>query len=219
MLKYNFNFRARSPHAQDKASTDALTRSDSRRDNEDRRDDRGRERERERDKDRRDRDRGRERDRDRDYRDRDRDYRDRDRDKRRNRSRDRDDRSKGRDRDYRNRSRERDSRRDRSRTNDRDRSRDKGKEKDSESDGKREDGKKEPVNQWVEVPMSNEEKPSLLQRLRNIAQGGDSSQRTDQINQMFGGPPPRMSEPGGNRHGPSIVINLNNCGKIVVSCN
>ncbi|KAK6636800.1 hypothetical protein RUM43_010463 [Polyplax serrata] len=199
--------KVRSPHGK---SGDA-SRGDGRRD-EDRRDDRGRDRDRDRDKDRRDRDRGRDRERDRDCRDRDRDYRDRDRDKRRNRSRDRDDRSKGRDRDYRNRSRERDNRRDRSRTSDRDRSRDRTKEKDSENDGKREDGKKDPVNQWVEVPISSEDKPSLLQRLRNIAEGGDTSQRTDQMNQIFGGPPPDLSELGGNRPGPPIVINLNNCG-------
>ncbi|KAL0276144.1 UNVERIFIED_CONTAM: hypothetical protein PYX00_003778 [Menopon gallinae] len=208
---------AKNAQSLDKLSNDDRSRDEARNDDRNR-DDRGRDRDRsDRDRERDRRDRGRDRDKDRDYRDRERDYRDRGRDRdRRRRSRDRDDR-RSRDRDYHNRSRDRDNRRDRSRTNDRDRNRDskvrdKESEGDSRDDSKRDENKKEPVNQWVEVPMTNEEKPSLLQRLRNIAEGGsDVGQRPEGDGSMFGTAMPRMNEPG-SRHGPPIIINLNNSG-------
>lgn len=90
--------------------------------------------------------------------------------------------------------------------------RDKELEGETRDDSKRDENKKEPVNQWVEVPLTNEEKPSLLQRLRNIAEGGsDIGQRPEGDGPMFGTNMPRMNEPG-SRHGPPIIINLNNSG-------
>lgn len=75
---------------------------------------------------------------------------------------------------------------------------------------KREDGeeKKGPLTPWVEVPpaANNPEKPSLMQRLRSIAEGGS-------VNVAPVGPVnPPFVPPMDERQGPPIV-NLNNSGR------